>query len=81
MLWPSRNGGNSLASSPLPGISSLMISAPMSARSMVRKGPARTLLRSRTLIPRSASGFSMPSTTPPCPKKRWVVHIFPYTYI
>jgi hypothetical protein len=44
-------GGNCLVSSPVPGISTLIISAPISLRVMLQNGPAKTLLRSRTLSP------------------------------
>src|SRR5207237_400159 len=44
-------------SSPLPGSSILMTSAPMSARIIEQNGPARTRVRSRTRMPLSGSTF------------------------
>src|ERR1700730_13722475 len=46
-------GAKPRESSPRPGISILMTSAPKSARFIAQKGPASTRLRSRTRIPRS----------------------------
>ena len=40
-----------LVASPFPGVSILIISAPMSPRSMVQKGPESIRVRSTTLIP------------------------------
>src|SRR5258705_3282719 len=45
---PPAKGGQPRVSSPLPGSSTLMISAPMSPSDMAQKGPARTRLRSMT---------------------------------
>src|SRR4029453_17193083 len=61
---PSMKGGQLRVSSPLPGSSILMTSAPMSASVIAQKGPARTRVRSRTRrpdrgcgAPRRAVGF------------------------
>src|ERR1044071_2515378 len=48
---PPANGGQPRVSSPLPGSSTLMISAPMSPSDMAQKGPARTRVRSMTRRP------------------------------
>src|SRR5439155_14913155 len=48
---PSTNGGQLRVSSPLPGSSILITSAPMSARIIEQNGPARTRVRSRTRTP------------------------------
>src|SRR5687768_1157698 len=45
---PPENGGQPRVSSPLPGSSTLMTSAPMSPSSMAQYGPASTRVRSRT---------------------------------
>src|SRR6185369_6205372 len=50
---PPTKGGQLRVSSPFPGSSTLMISAPMSPSIMVQKGPARTRVRSRTRTPLS----------------------------
>ncbi len=50
---PANGGPQDLVSSPFPGCSILIISAPMSPRFMVQNGPAKILLKSRTLIPLS----------------------------
>src|SRR5437773_2372370 len=52
---PSTNGGQLRVSSPLPGSSTLMTSAPMSPSIIAQKGPARTRVRSRTRIPASGA--------------------------
>src|SRR3989442_6790558 len=54
------NGGQPRVSSPLPGSSILMTSAPMSPSSIAQYGPARTRVRSRTRIP--FSGWSARGT-------------------
>ena len=51
-----KNGPNARASSPTPGRSIFTTSAPRSASNIVQYGPAKTRVRSRTLIP--ASGKS-----------------------
>src|SRR5262247_2327498 len=56
---PPTNGGQPRVSSPLPGSSTLITSAPMSPRDMAQKGPARTRVRSITLMPASG-GFGCP---------------------
>src|SRR6185312_3764182 len=48
---PCTNGGQPRVSSPLPGSSTLMTSAPMSPRDMVQKGPASTRVMSITRTP------------------------------
>src|SRR3990172_1749527 len=50
---PPAKGGQPRVSSPLPGSSTLMTSAPMSASAMEQKGPASTRVRSTTRIPAS----------------------------
>src|SRR5712664_4834595 len=52
---PPENGGQLRVSSPLPGSSTLMTSAPMSPSIIAQKGPARTRVRSRTRIPASGA--------------------------
>src|SRR2546425_2304162 len=52
---PPTNGGQRRVSSPLPGSSTLMTSAPISPSIIVQKGPARTRVRSRTRAPASGS--------------------------
>src|SRR6185503_6002633 len=47
-------GAHSRVSSPVPGISTLMMSAPWSPSMSVQYGPARARVRSRTRIPSSA---------------------------
>src|SRR3990170_2148962 len=80
---PPAKGGQPRVSSPLPGSSTLMTSAPMSASSMEQKGPASTRVRSTTRIPASGgrtarerpraareAGFDRPfslATRPPFP--------------
>src|SRR5262245_6123533 len=62
---PSTNGGQLRVSSPLPGSSTLMTSAPMSPSIMAQNGPARTRVRSRTRIPaRGALLFATWSSFP-----------------
>src|SRR5438128_372160 len=62
---PPANGGQLRVSSPLPGSSSLITSAPMSPSIMAQKGPARTRVRSRTRIPASGPlGFATGSSFP-----------------
>src|ERR671935_513807 len=51
---PPANGGQPRVSSPLPGSSILITSAPMSPSNIAQYGPARTRVRSRTRIPFSA---------------------------
>src|SRR5689334_10705754 len=46
-------------SSPAPGRSTLMTSAPRSARIMLAAGPATMVLRSRTRIPERTDGISL----------------------
>src|SRR5947207_13491519 len=53
VVSPEMNGGQLRVSSPLPGSSILITSAPMSARIMEQNGPARTRVRSRTRMPES----------------------------
>src|SRR5712691_11886753 len=48
---PSAKGGQPRVSSPLPGSSTLMISAPMSPSDIKQNGPARTRVRSMTRMP------------------------------
>src|SRR5215813_7590300 len=48
---PPAKGGQPRVSSPLPGSSTLMTSAPMSPRIIEQKGPASTRVRSSTRIP------------------------------
>src|SRR5919106_3843725 len=62
---PPTNGGHERVSSPLPGSSSLITSAPMSPRIIEQNGPASTRVRSRTRIP--VSGRSARGTFPPLP--------------
>src|SRR5260370_31229224 len=50
---PPEKGGQPRVSSPLPGSSTLMISAPMSPRIIEQNGPASTRVRARTRIPAS----------------------------
>src|SRR5437899_4233798 len=52
---PPTNGGQLRVSSPLPGSSSLITSAPMSPSIIVQNGPARTRVRSRTRTPASGA--------------------------
>src|SRR5687767_4988419 len=61
---PPENGGQPRVSSPLPGSSTLMTSAPMSPSSMAQYGPASTRVRSRTRTP--FNGCSA-ATWPPVP--------------
>ena len=63
---PPTNGGQLRVSSPLPGSSTLMTSAPMSARIIEQNGPARTRVRSRTRIPASG-GLAGTISSFPCP--------------
>ena len=53
---PLMKGGPMRRESSPPGFSTLMTSAPMSARSMVQKGPAMTCVQSRTVTPSSGMG-------------------------
>src|SRR6266850_4713311 len=62
---PPENGGQPRVSSPLPGSSTLITSAPMSPRIIEQNGPASTRVRSRTRTP--ASGRSARGTLPPLP--------------
>src|SRR5690349_13877820 len=62
---PCTNGGQPRVSSPLPGSSTLMTSAPMSPSDIVQKGPASTRVMSITRTPesggrlrREAAGFA-----------------------
>src|SRR3989442_8439046 len=57
---PPAKGGQLRVSSPFPGSSILMTSAPMSPSIIEQKGPARTRVRSRTRTP--ASGWSARDT-------------------
>ena len=52
---PPTKGGQPRVSSPLPGSSILITSAPMSPRDMAQKGPARTRVRSMTRMPDSGA--------------------------
>src|SRR5690242_4790989 len=52
---PPANGGQPRVSSPLPGSSILMTSAPMSPSSMAQYGPASTRVRSSTRMPFSGA--------------------------
>src|SRR6266850_3252703 len=64
---PPTNGGHERVSSPLPGSSILITSAPMSPRIIEQKGPASTRVRSSTRIPdsgRSARGTMFPLPHP-----------------
>src|SRR2546428_5084440 len=64
---PPTNGGHERVSSPLPGSSILITSAPMSPRIIEQKGPASTRVRSSTRIPdsgRSARGTVFPLPHP-----------------
>src|SRR4029077_5846179 len=55
---PPAKGGQPRVSSPLPGSSILMPSAPMSPSDIEQKGPARTRVRSMTRMPASGGpGF------------------------
>src|SRR5499426_3186841 len=55
---PPVKGGQPRVSSPLPGSSTLITSAPMSPRDMAQKGPASTRVRSMTRMPaRGGRGF------------------------
>src|SRR5436853_5368365 len=62
---PPEKGGQPRVSSPLPGSSTLMISAPMSPRIIEQNGPASTRVRSSTRTP--DSGRSARGTIPPLP--------------
>src|SRR5207249_8973798 len=57
---PPAKGGQLRVSSPFPGSSILMTSAPMSPSIIEQNGPARTRVRSRTRTP--ASGWSARDT-------------------
>src|SRR4029450_8728766 len=62
---PPTNGGQLRVSSPLPGSSTLMTSAPMSPSILAQKGPARTRVRSRIRTPVSGPlGFATVSSFP-----------------
>src|SRR5690349_11137230 len=52
---PPANGGQPRVSSPLPGSSTLITSAPMSPSSMAQYGPAKTRVRSSTRMPFSGA--------------------------
>src|SRR5262245_1866134 len=54
---PPANGGHPRVSSPLPGSSTLMTSAPMSPRIIEQNGPASTRVRSSTRTPASGGFF------------------------
>ncbi len=63
-LGPWNQGGPKLrVSSPVPGRSTLMTSAPRSARSWVAQGPASTRLTSTTRMPLKARGTAEDSVT------------------
>ena len=69
MLSPSRHGGpQARVSSPLPGRSTLITSAPRSPSSIDAYGPARTREKSATIRPSSGAGIGR-QTTSPC--GRW----------
>src|SRR5258706_15821039 len=57
-------GGQLRVSSPFPGSSTLMTSAPMSARIIEQNGPASTRVRSRTRMPSSGLIFGTSSSFP-----------------
>src|SRR5439155_19056366 len=62
---PPTNGGQLRVSSPLPGSSTLITSAPMSPSIIAQKGPARTRVRSRTRTPASGPlAFATESSFP-----------------
>src|SRR5262245_2006445 len=62
---PSTKGGQLRVSSPLPGSSTLITSAPMSPSIIAQKGPARTRVRSSTRTPASGPlGFATESSFP-----------------
>src|SRR5215470_20029256 len=59
---PPAKGGQPRVSSPLPGSSTLMISAPMSPSDIEQNGPARTRVRSMTRMPaRGGLGRRLPA--------------------
>src|SRR5262245_26063558 len=60
---PPTKGGQRRVSSPFPGSSTLMISAPMSPRIIEQNGPASTRVRSSTRTP--VSGLLARGTGPP----------------
>ena len=60
MLTPSFNGPMARNASPLPGISTLMTSAPKSAISPAAHGAAITVAMSKTLIPSNACMLHSP---------------------
>src|SRR5262245_3349457 len=68
---PFTNGGHERVSSPLPGSSILMTSAPMSPKIIEQKGPASTLVRSSTRTP--DSGRSARGTMSHLQPRRWRV--------
>src|SRR5262247_1324835 len=57
---PPAKGGQPRVSSPLPGSSILITSAPMSPSDMAQKGPARTRVRSITRMPDSGPRARVP---------------------
>src|SRR4029450_8471649 len=62
---PPTNGGQLRVSSPLPGSSTLITSAPMSPSIIAQKGPARTPVRSSTRTPASGPlAFATESSFP-----------------
>src|SRR5262245_10376712 len=62
---PSTTGGQLRVSSPFPGSSTLITSAPMSPSIMAQNGPARTRVRSSTRMPVSGPlGFATDSSFP-----------------
>src|SRR5262249_10414913 len=62
---PPTKGGQVRVSSPLPGSSILITSAPMSPSIIAQKGPARTRVRSSTRTPASGPlGFATESSFP-----------------
>jgi len=51
-----KGGPHARVSSPVPGFSILITSAPRSANCIVAKGPARTRVKSKTLMPARGGG-------------------------
>src|SRR4029077_3306400 len=70
-LSPSRNGGpQPRVSSPLPGCSTLMTRAPMSASSIVQYGPDNTRVKSRIVVPSSGGVIDVELySVGPCPQR------------
>src|SRR5215468_10427549 len=54
---PATNGGHPRVSSPLPGSSTLITSAPMSPRDIAPNGPASTRVKSMIRMPESGARF------------------------